>query len=255
MYVICEGFTCPKDGASDAQNDDACIPHVLTEIDTPLFRCAVADGATESLFSGKWATRLARAFSRGHLTGPRREIHIRRLQQSWGTFLQSKALPWYAAAKAEDGSFATLLGLELRAQSYAAEGRATWATTALGDSCLFLTRDDSLHAATPFASPDDFNNHPHLFASNQKLNTRFSEWLVTNQGELRSGDKFYLMTDALALWFLREHAAGKRPWEVLRDVGTDAAPPFNDWIRTLRAGDDRMNDDATLLRVEVESVE
>lgn len=94
-----------------------------------------------------------------------------------------------------------------------------------------------------------------MLASNQRLNSRFADWLVTKEGELLPGDRFYLMTDALSLWFLREHAAGKRPWEFLRDVGTEAVPPFDVWIRSLRLADDRMNDDATLLRVEVESVE
>jgi hypothetical protein len=78
---------------------------------------------------------------------------------------------------------------------------------------------------------------------------------VTKEGELRPGDNLYLMTDALSLWFLSEYEAGNRPWEILRDVGTEAVPPFDVWIRTLRLEDDRMNDDATLLRVEVESVE
>jgi hypothetical protein len=256
MHIICEGFTCPKDGASEAQNDDACFPRELTDKEYPLlFRCAVADGATESLFAGKWATRLTKAFCHGRFAGPRNEFLLRMIQSGWTSFLKSKPLPWYAAAKAEDGSFATLLGLELHAKSHKPDVKAKWVAKALGDSCLFLIRNDSLDIAIPLATPDEFNNQPHLIASNPKFNIRFADWLVTKEGDLRIGDTFYLMTDALSLWFVREHVTGNRPWEFLRDVGTDAVPPFSEWIRKLRAIDDRMNDDATMLRVEVQSVE
>lgn len=263
MYIHCEGFTCPKDGASDAQNDDAYNPrnngpHGLTESNAHLFRCAIADGATESLFAGGWAARLTRAFERGRLDPNRRECHLARIQKSWTRFLRAQQLPWYAEAKAESGSFATLLGLELHhSQSSSSEGTARWTATALGDSCLFLVRNHLLETAFPLTKADEFDNQPYLVASNEKLNKRFKEWLKTEEGELRNGDIFYLMTDALSFWFLREFEAGNRPWATLSDIGTNdgEVPRFAEWISSLRAEDDRMNDDATLLRIEINGLE
>ncbi len=255
MYITCEGFTSPKDGSSEAQNDDAFMPRKRTDGEVPLFRCAIADGATESLFAGRWARLIAWAFKSGRLTPEkRREETLCRLQQCWTRFLHAQDLPWYAASKAAKGSFATLMGLELRAQGQSRANSPEWSATALGDSCLFLIREGELRMAFPIAKAVDFNNQPHLLASSVARNTPFEEWLITRGGELCSKDTFYLMTDALSFWFLREHAEGRRPWNFLRSMGTSDVQSFSDWVSSLRDADDRLNDDATMIRIKVESV-
>ena len=79
--------------------------------------------------------------------------------------------------------------------------------------------------------------------------------METKEGELHSGDNFYILTDALSRWFLEENAEGKHTWLFLRDMGKKDCPPFDEWIAKLRTKDDRMNDDATFLRVEVKFLE
>ena len=256
MDILFEGFTCQKNGATDQQNDDA-YAHVprSSESSTTIFRCAIADGATESLFAGKWANCVARRFAHGRLNIEKREQTLFKLQNAWAKFLNAQELPWYARSKADIGSFTTLLGLELLSSCRTSNGIAKWIATAIGDSCLFLIRDESLVTSFPYDTPDRFNNRPHLLASNPKYNDHYVDWLFFIEGELLVGDTFYLMSDALSIWFLRETNIGKKPWLFLRDMGTQDAPSFNDWITSLRCSDDQMNDDATMLRIEVESVE
>ena len=63
------------------------------------------------------------------------------------------------------------------------------------------------------------------------------------------GDRLYLMTDALAQWFLHAQEQGGRPWQ---DVASALAAPqpdaaFAAWIEALRGREALRNDDVTLL--------
>jgi hypothetical protein len=255
MLIQYEGFTCPKEGLSAAQNDDAFAPIEQPKTIGSGFNCAIADGATESLYAGRWANRLVHAFARGRFEETKQARQIKLMQKSWGLCMSKQHLPWYAEAKADSGSFSTLLGLELRASSTNGAIVGSWTATAIGDSCLFLIRREKLEVAFPIDNFSAFNNQPHLLASNPKYNTHFPEWLMKRQGDLLQNDTFYLMTDALSNWLLRETEAGKEPWKTLRDMGTRDAAPFDKWISYLRSEHDFMNDDATMIRVEVESLE
>ncbi len=64
-----------------------------------------------------------------------------------------------------------------------------------------------------------FNNRPALLASNPIYNARVVDNLQAAQGRWMPDDAFYLMTDALAAWFLAEAEKGERPWAILRDLG------------------------------------
>jgi hypothetical protein len=76
--------------------------------------------------------------------------------------------------------------------------------------------------------------------------------MVRHRGDWQSGDSFYAATDALAAWFLRSAHAGERPWEVLRDLDTDAGPPsFAEWVLERRAAGAMHNDDVTLVRIDI----
>jgi len=72
------------------------------------------------------------------------------------------------------------------------------------------------------------------------------------RGDWRIGDRFYLMTDALAHWWLAEHEAGRAPWAALdRPGGRGRRRSFPDWVDDRRRRRHLRNDDVTLLRIEI----
>jgi hypothetical protein len=80
--------------------------------------------------------------------------------------------------------------------------------------------------------------------------------LAQKKFEMRKGrckvkDRFLLMTDALAQWFLREYEAGKAPWEVIEPILAESAgkEAFVSWVRELRDSQGLRNDDVTLVVV------
>ena len=63
-----------------------------------------------------------------------------------------------------------------------------------------------------------------------------------------AGDALYLMTDALAEWFLRQFAAGGRPW---KDIDGLSEASFADWVQAQRKNRRLKNDDVTLVKIQM----
>ncbi len=125
-------------------------------------------------------------------------------------------------------------------------------TVALGDTCLFQIRDGIPVLQFPLKLSGEFNNRPLLISSNPTRNNQVLANFKSVRGEWRTGDQFYLMTDALASWSMREAEAGRAPWSLLQGLGTDAqAEPFAEWIATLRRTGQIRNDDVTCVRLQV----
>jgi hypothetical protein len=74
---------------------------------------------------------------------------------------------------------------------------------------------------------------------------------VLGRGDCRPGDHLFLMTDALAQWFLDGCERGRRPWDDLTGVlaGNDPAADFPAWVDARRETGALRNDDVTLLAV------
>ena len=130
--------------------------------------------------------------------------------------------------------------------------RRAFEAVALGDSCLFQIRDGTLILQFPLTYSSEFNNRPLLISSNPARNSRVLENFKFVRGEWRTGDQFYLITDALAAWSIREAEAGRAPWSFFKGLGTDAqAEPFAEWIAALRRTGQIRNDDVTCVRLQV----
>jgi hypothetical protein len=69
-------------------------------------------------------------------------------------------------------------------------------------------------------------------------------------GQWQDGDGFYLMTDAIACWFLRAVEGGEAPWTLLRALGTAEERNLAARITGLRKEGRLANDDITVLRVD-----
>jgi hypothetical protein len=249
MHVISRTFHVPKAGTSERDYEDAAYPAWSHDSCKEMFRCAVADGATESSFAREWARRLVRHFGVGTLTSPTFSKVVPKLQQRWHRKLARRPLPWFAEEAASRGAFAAFVGMAMRS---ARDGQREWGAIALGDACLFLVREDRLRKAFPLETAEAFNSRPFL------LSTRSDQWqseyeaMQKTRGIWNVEDEFYLMTDALAQWFLTEHEGGRKPWSVLRDLDTDAEPrTFGEFVAALRLEKRIRNDDTTLVRVNV----
>ena len=245
-------FWTPKQGNKDSEYEDAFWPRKSMEHRAPFFRCAVADGATETSYSGIWAKQLVRYLCKNSPAVAFDAHAFRNLQQRWSTIVRRRPLPWYAEEKVRLGASAAIVGLRLEDQPCVDPSEGNWQAVAIGDSCLVHVRGEEVLARFPLADSAAFNNRPQLLSSNPGHNGRIVDHLHKINRTWRSGDAFYLMTDALACWFMREVEDGRRPWSVLRDLATrDELKAFREWVESLRTQGAIRNDDVTLLRVDI----
>src|SRR5437764_13347045 len=93
----------PKRGNSPEEYEDAFCAARVGERRGRVFRFAIADGATEASFSGRWAQMLTRAYCRGDLESDCQTASLARLQAAWSSEISGRSLPWYAEEKVRQG--------------------------------------------------------------------------------------------------------------------------------------------------------
>ncbi len=215
-------------------------------------RFAVADGASESAFARAWAMLLVEGFVDSPLAQPRPlEEWLPPLQEQWLREADTGALPWYAEAKLQEGAFATFLGLVIESTGVLHWRRMVWRALAVGDSCLFHVSAGQLVRNFPLQHSAEFGNTPWLVGSRPEAPQRLQQWQRTAAGDCRAGDSLWLLTDALAQWFLRQVEQGARPWDELEPLraNPEPEPAFARWLEGLRDRGEIRNDDVTLLAV------
>jgi len=220
-----------KAGCGPAENEDA--------LAVEAGRAAVCDGASEGWGSGLWARHLAEALVSAAVAPPNFAEWLDAVRQS---FTPAPAVSWYAEAKLAVGAFSTLLGV---AFSPVPGGGLKFHAVAVGDTGLFHVRADKLLAGFPVETASEFGNRPALVGSGPGAGVE-PAWFA---GRAESGDRFYLLTDALAEWFLRSVEAGTAPWQVLDAVSN--AAEFENWVQSQRANKHLKNDDTTLVRTRI----
>ena len=193
-------FWLPRGGNSAEEYEDACAG------DPSRGRFAIADAATECSMGGLWARLLVDGFvqaadpqlgSWGNWLPP--------LQERWAREVGGRPLSWYAEIKAQQGAFATFLGLVVDQCGWL-WSRRRWRAIAVGDGCLFQVRQGRLLRAFPMKRSKDFSNCPWLVGSRQPAKALVKKE-VRAKGGWQPDDRLWLMTDALAKWFLGQHRA------------------------------------------------
>jgi hypothetical protein len=197
MKVSIEAFLLPKAGNSPEEYEDAYFPTRAPSDDVDSLRLAVADGATETSFSAAWANLLVRGFCRHTINPDTLKADLASRQAVWKRHVQRKPLPWYAEQKIADGAFAAIVGLELHRKN------RRWDAFAIGDCCVFHTRGETILTPFPMEDAEQFDNRPALISSVAENNNGVLDLVKTAKGAWESGDTFYLMSDAIAAWFLR----------------------------------------------------
>ena len=208
-----------------------------------LFSIALSDGATESSFSQEWAKELVTAFVNRDL---QTLTWVGKSQQNWQQWLENQNLSWFAKRKVGQGAFATFLGLEIFDD-------LSWKAIALGDSCLFVVRNCELRITNyelrksfPLKQSEEFGNRPRLIGTYSNTEQIcFSEI----NGNAKIGDRFYLATDAIACWILKQLEAIQDPWVKLDEISSQDI--FANWVNELRDRHEIANDDTTLLCLEI----
>jgi hypothetical protein len=176
----------PKVGSGSREYEDAASGPV-TEDDGVRF--AVADGATETAFSGEWARCLA-----GHAARLRLAEAIDCARASFADVVSARdhPEPWYLEAKLAEGAHATVLALGIR-------NGGGWSAEAVGDCSLMHLREGRLLRAWPIEDPTGFGHRPTLVSSSPE--TPVPE-IESTEGEWAAGDVLLLATDALAAYLL-----------------------------------------------------
>lgn len=243
----------PRAGSSVAQYEDAFYPRADGARHARRLRFAVADGASESMLSGLWADLLVRTWCKARR---RRLPQILELAKgAWEVELAAyleerdrneRPIQWFEEPGLEKGAFATLLGVAFATDPDPTGGQ--WEATAVGDSCLFQVRDGELLSAFPIKSSSEFDSTPKLVPSRTCDTDKVLAAVDVQRGEWRSGDTFFLATDAIAATFLAAYESGGAPWDALSAVRPEAFPSF---VASLRDDRSLRNDDVTVMRIEV----
>ncbi len=223
--------TVPKRGNRADENEDA------TATAADAMRFAIADGATEGWESRRWAARLVSAYIK-RPPEPATFATWLAAARKWAPPAPPGAVPWYAEEKQEQGSFATLLGFELRRSRRTTEW--AWRAVAVGDSCLLHVRGEKLELAVPLSAPEQFGSRPALVPSAAVRPCPEPEWFA---GRAAPGDLFLLATDAAAARLLdpAERSAALSTVRAARD-----SKALVEWCKSVQ---NSTNDDVSILAI------
>jgi len=257
MRLSIQSFSLQKAGNKPEEYEDAFWPARQGTFEGNSFHFALADGATESSFSGLWAQMLVYSYGLSPLTPRNLQQRVEKRGQRWAQRVMAKPLPWFALEKVQRGAFATVLGLSLRNHQDPSSPGGCWTALAIGDTCLFQLRASELVARFPLTTAGQFGNTPLLLSthapSNRDIWARLADF--EQEGLWQPGDTFLLMTDALAHWFLNEVEAGEKPWLALFNLAEQSKSTPNSfarWLDALRTSKAIRNDDVTLLIIRME---
>jgi hypothetical protein len=240
-------FCLPRRGHASAECQDAVAG------DPARGRFAVADGASESAYAGEWARLLVEAFVAGSDAIPVWPTWLPPLQARWAEAVRAAPdappLPWYLEEPLSRGAFATFLGLVVEPTPYEATPWF-WQAQAVGDSCLFQLRQGQLLVSFPVHHSGEFGATPRLVGSRPGAGPRRQRSQALF-GTAEHDDQLWLMTDALAQWFLRAHEESQQPANVLLPLLLEAEPEaaFTAWVTEQRNARTLRDDDVTLMIV------
>jgi hypothetical protein len=244
MDVQCDFRQVPKPGSNSEQCEDS------FDFSSKTSTAAVCDGASTAFESRRWARLLTKRFA---IEPPHEWTRGELLDwTAWVADDWNKSIPWaklnlFEEGKASAGSAATLVGLQLEASSERA-ATGTWRCLAVGDSCLFQVRGSQLVCKLPVEHSADFTSHPPLLSTDRKISAASLGKLVTDGGTWQEGDRFFLLTDAIAQWFLSQYENDRAPWELL---ASSPEPAFETFVHDMQADGLMHKDDVTVFMMGV----
>jgi hypothetical protein len=232
------GFSRHKIGESS--NDDWLARDNKTGV------MAVADGATESSYSGLWARILVKGFiecKEAFDTEDMFERFITQLRSIWSggvPWTELEEAGWPYDEKAAQGAHATFLGVRFRVDG--------WDAFAVGDCNLFVVSDTGeVLISWPIESPEQFGTTPDVLASvNNQTTDEIWPRILRTSGTIEAGLNLIVCTDALAE-YLCTYRNDRCIWQEL--LALKGGEDSSDWLNRTRDRGMR-NDDVTVLIAE-----
>lgn len=255
----------PKNGNDANENMDACWPPGHTEVDAPVLRLAMADGVSQTLLAGRWAQWIVRELGCADLRAVcsgAEFIEVLALRvAAWPAEMRAylderkahgRPIQFYEKRKLAQGPAATVLAVYLWDDADGAGRR--WAAAALGDTCVFQVGSDGhLRAAFPLGTSRAFSSTTDVIRGFDVDWAEVAASVKCHSGTFEPGDTFYLGTDAISAWILREKELGRSPWTELTGIfgSLGAQARFAKWVDERRATGAMRNDDVSLIRLEL----
>jgi len=229
-------FSVQKSGNKEEENEDA---YAIGKNGNLI---AISDGASDSFSSRIWAQLLSKEFIDKPIDFNNKEVFLawlESIQQKWLEKIDWEKLPWFMKEKAKGGDFASLLTLTI------SEERNRFISYAIGDSCLFIIRENKC-LTFPIEKSNEFNNFPYLISSHSKNNVHVFGKIKMLDCEIRENDIIIMATDSMAKWILQEYEAGSDVSTQLTKMDSEL---FKDFVKGLRRSKELRNDDSTIILI------
>jgi len=237
-------FQIPKQGLSEAECEDK---SALSSSSETSLRVAVADGATESLFSDIWAEILvnsyveksAEIFNASVLESVQQEF-VNKASQL--ILKMPETRHWFMYEKLDRGSHVTFAAVEF-------SNPETIQVLAVGDSCVFWRsgHNSNLVEMLPELAPEAFGAFPASICHLPKTWQNLKSKIIKKEVHLQDTFELLICTDALACWLAQELQNDSSVWEKLFQI-TDSIS-FTNFIENLRYRKEIRNDDVTLVLI------
>lgn len=256
MQVQLVIFNAQKDGCLPADWEDGAGGGAFgggPAGDPAWARFAVADGATESYDSGRWANQLIASFmSKEQADGVGHPDLKRDAMSAWFKAMQDRwqvdapaTSDYIEQVKIQQGTMATFVGGQLTGLD---GGSPAWRATALGDSVLFHVRGGRLVTHFPPLGSGDFDSSPEGISTLPRRLDRMSDQLRFQHGRLAPGDMIFAATDAFAKWMITGVERGNEMlWPMLGSLAHPSV--FTRLVNTERRAKALKDDDVTLMRI------
>jgi len=248
-------FTIPKAGNRDVENEDALFPTsgIGETISGKPSTFIVADGATQTSFSGLWARCLIEACANKSLSESNFLLSIENARETWDQTFEGKAIPWHAAEKISQGAFTAITWLEIHHSPLNLGYAYSWKALAVGDCCLFIARNNSIYVSLPLQNPTDFSLSPTLVPSKRERLDSIKGNIQIGSGPLKKGDQIILTSDAFAAWIMKQSQSDKLSFlNMIQSIkNAKDSVGFTRWINSLRKSGELKNDDTSMIYIEL----
>lgn len=171
-------------------------------VNTEFHKFAISDGVSKSYFPKIWSDKLVHQYV--SKKDWKDDEFTAESQKEWQSkineIVSQPETKWFTKAQYDrkDSALATFVGLQFL------EEQGKWIAQALGDSFLFFVAKDTLKIEKQLSSkqePIKFDNFPDYLSS---IGDSHKGEKNSVKGEKMKEGTFFLMTDALAEWFLKD---------------------------------------------------